>query len=696
MATISSAGIGSGLDVNSIVSQLVALEKQPLKSLALKATTTQAQISAFGDIQSQFAALTDVASRISVASTWGARNGTSSNISAATITATGTANATSFSLDVDQLAKKQSISSVQIASGGFVGAGTLNFSLGTWTGLAASTANDAVQANIDAAATATAAGVTAMSQTSAVKTALASFAIATPAAAAFSTAYGAWADSAAANDHVTPALQAAEDAALAARDSAEADLGVADPAAQTAARSLAATATAAVGLAAFAVGTPATSDYSSKYTAWVDAVAANDHVTPALMTAESDALGARDTAYAALGGADQTSVDGITSAATYTTATTSVANWKSAADASFALSTPRASFGVPSSTFSIDVTATDTVATLAAKINAANGGVVATAFNDGGFDRLLLSSKETGAASGFRVQASGSGDSTNFDNTGLSRLAYDPQTGAFGMASVGVPVQEGGDAVAHINGLKVTSASNTLASNIPGVTIKLLATTTTSYNPVTDAGTKSPLTMTISEDVTPAVKNVSDFVTAYNNLNKTLSGLTKYVAATKTAGLFQGDASVVGLQNVLRSMLGSSSLGASSQYLSDVGLQRQLDGSLTIDTDKLSLAANNGTTLQQLFTSNNGDPMTNGFALKFKALGQGVAASGGSVATKATALQSALDRNTQEQAKVNNRAALFETRVRKQYSALDAQMAQLNALNSYVAQQVTLWNRSTS
>ena len=84
MSTISSVGLGSGLDVNSIVSQLVALEKAPLTTLGLRATTTKAQISAFGDIQSQFASLTDVATRIASASTWSGRNATSSNTSAAT------------------------------------------------------------------------------------------------------------------------------------------------------------------------------------------------------------------------------------------------------------------------------------------------------------------------------------------------------------------------------------------------------------------------------------------------------------------------------------------------------------------------------------------------------------------------------------------------------------------------------------
>lgn len=546
MSTISSTGIGSGLDVNSIVTQLVALEKTPLKTLAVKETNVKAQISAFAEIQSQFAALTEVATRISVASAWGARNASSSNPSAATITATGSANAASFRLDVDQLAKVQSVSSGQFTTGAAVGAGTLTLRLGTWTQSTTAT---------KAAATAT------------------------------------------------------YDAATVTYDAAELAL----------------------------TGDPANT---------------------VLLAARDAALTTRDVALAA----------------------------KTALDAG------RPSFGVASggSDVGITVTSTDTVATVAAKINSANTGVVATAFNDGTGDRLLLSSKETGVATGFRMQ---SGDPA------LAGMVFDPQNKpAVGMATEAV--QYGQDAKARINGLAVTSASNTLASNIPGVTIKLLTTTTTGYDPAVPTGSttevKSPLTMAISEDVTPAVKNVNDFVTAYNTLNKSLTELTKYSAATKTAGLFQGDSSVVGLQNILRNMVGSSSLGASSQRLADMGLERQLDGSLTINTSKLSTAANNGTTLQQLFTSNNNDPMTNGFALKFRDLGRGVATSGGSVYSKAAALQKNLDLNAAAQSKVNDRATLFEARIRKQYSALDAQMASLNALNAYVTQQVAAWNKSTA
>ena len=482
MATISSAGIGSGLDVNSIVTQLVALEKTSLKTLGLKATNLQSQISAFGEIQSQFAALTDVATRISVPGSWGSRTATSSNTSAATVTATPAANAASFSLDVDQLAQLQSTSTAALTPGTLPGAGVLKLQLGSWS-------------------------------------------------------------------------------------------------------------------------------------------------------------------------------------------------------AGGALFTPGNAVAVD-----ITVEATDTLAMIATKLNGANAGVVASVFNDGTNERLLVQSKDTGAAAGFRLQ---SADLT------LSGLVFDPQNKpGVGMAAALIPVQYGQDAKARINGLAVTSATNTLTNNLPGVTVKLLNTSTTGFG--TPGEVRSPLTIKVAEDVTPAVKNVNDFVTAYNTLNKSLTDLTKYVAATKTAGLFQGDSSVVGLQNVLRNMLGSSSLGASSLRLSDVGLERQLDGSLKINTDKLSVVANNGTALQQLFTNNNNNPQTDGFALKLRNFGRGVLAAGGAIASKTAALQTSLARNSTEQTKVNDRAALFESRLRKQYSALDAQMAQLNSLNAYVTQQVAAWNKSTS
>ena len=341
----------------------------------------------------------------------------------------------------------------------------------------------------------------------------------------------------------------------------------------------------------------------------------------------------------------------------------------------------------------IAVTSTDTVATLAAKINSANIGIIAVVFKDGVNDRLQLTSKATGVDAGFRVRVDDTGDLNNTDGTGLSRFGFDPATLAYGMASSGAPAQFGQNASARINGLTVTSSTNTLTDNFPGVTINLVSTTTKGLG--TAGESKSPVTIAVREDVTPSVKNVQDFITAYNALNASLADLTKYDAATKTPSLFQGDAAVLGLQSILRGMLGSISTGSSYSRLADVGIQRKLDGSLSLNTSKLSTAANNGTELVKLFTQDNKNAQSNGFALKFSAFSKAVLATGGAVANKAVALQKVLDRNGVEQTRINDRAAVTEARLRRQYSALDAKMAGLTALNAYVAQQVTSWNKST-
>ena len=588
--TLSSAGIGSGLNVTSIVSQLVALEKAPLTLLGTQATAEQAQISSFGQIQSQISALTDAATAMSNPTAWTASKASSSNTAAASITATSAAQPASFSLDVDALATQQSISSAPVTTGGPVGSGTLSFQLGTWN-------------------TSSAGGAAAT--------------ISTPLTAGGLTING-----------IAVGAVAGTFATLPTQGNAVA---------------------AAINLVSGQSGVTATSSPSGVLT---------------LSTAPGRPINVVATA-------------GATAASGLSSSTSTAAIFVPAT----AAAVPPATTGAVLPPVTVTVGATDTVAAIASKINAAGAGVVATAFNDGSGDRLMLSAQNTGAAMGFRVQSA---------DAPLAGLVFDPQNNpGAGMATAGIPVQYGQDAKARINGIAVTSNSNTLASNIPGVTINLLATTTTGYaGPGT--GVLSPATLNISTDVTPGVGFVQSFVTAYNTLNTTLNSMTKYDAATQTAGMFQGDSAVVGIQNVMRRMLGSTSMGASSQYLSDVGVELQVDGSLNLNTTKLSTAANNGTTLRQLFTNNNNNPATNGFALKFRDFGKAALGIGGMVTNEATALSAVLADNAKQQTAVNDRATALQTQLQAQYSALDAQMASLNALNAYVTQQVTQWNKSTA
>lgn len=469
MASISSPGIGSGIDVQSIVSQLVALEKAPLTKLETQANSIKTKISTYGTISSQVSALGDAAFKLGNASGWNSVTATSSNASAISVKAAAGAPVTSLTMEVSQLAKAQSTASSALASGASVGAGTLTIELGRWN----------------------AGSFTAGSETP-----------------------------------VSVTINAGE----------------------------------------------------------------------------------------------------------------------------------------------------DSLSEIAAKINDADAGVSATVLKDASGERLLLRSKETGAENGFRITASDA-DGNNGDASGLSRLAYN------GTAGTGTTLSQAGrNAMATINGVAIETASNTLSDTLPGLTIQLSQVTT------------APVEIDVSTDQDAIRANVQAFVDAYNSLNNTLATTTKYDEATKTAGTLQGDATAVGLQNALRGMMRSTTASSPFSRLSDIGIEIKTGGAMSLDAEKFSAALGDLEGLKDLFTVKTGDAATEGFGRKIDAFADGLLATDGLVTNRKNALQKSMDRNSDEQDRVNDRAARAEVRYLAQYNAMDANVAKLNSLNSFVTQQIALWN----
>lgn len=334
------------------------------------------------------------------------------------------------------------------------------------------------------------------------------------------------------------------------------------------------------------------------------------------------------------------------------------------------------------SSVSVAVVATETVSEIAKKINTAGAGVTATVLRDGTNERLVIRSSSTGTEAGFRV---------NFPaDSGLSSLSF---TNPSDINSDEGPVfvgQTALDAEVKINGVDVKSATNKMVDVVEGVTLQL--------NQVTTA----PVEITIENDLDAIQKNIQSFVDTYNALNTTLADATKYDAAAKKGGVLQADSTTVALQKNLRALVGSSSVGATFSalspnvsWLSDAGIERQTDGSLKINSTKLTSAMQDTDNLKKLFTANNSDPVTNGFGLKVRDFARGLVAFDGVVTNKSTALQGSITRNSKDQDRVNDRAARVEVQLRKQYNTLDAQMAQMNGLSSYVTAQLAQWNKST-
>ena len=330
----------------------------------------------------------------------------------------------------------------------------------------------------------------------------------------------------------------------------------------------------------------------------------------------------------------------------------------------------------------ITVAPTDTLASVRDKINTAAAGVSATIVTDASGARLVLSSSKTGTANGFRITAADS-DGNNTDPNGLSALAFDPAGGTTGA----VRTQAAANATATINGLSVSSASNVLTDVVQGLSLNLVKLTA------------SPIQITVAQDTASSRTAITGFVTAYNNLAKLLSSDIKYDSSTKAAGVLQADSTAVSLQRQLRNMLGASSASSSVfATLSQAGLELQADGTLKINDTKLTAAMGNMPEVKKLFASNDvaGKGANDGFALRLRKFGDAVLGTDGMLTTRTAGLNTSLTANTKNQDAMSTRLAATEARMRAQYSALDTKMATLNALNTYMTQQIANWNKSTA
>ena len=207
-------------------------------------------------------------------------------------------------------------------------------------------------------------------------------------------------------------------------------------------------------------------------------------------------------------------------------------------------------------------------------INDADAGVSASIVNDGSGDRLVIASDDTGLSNALKITAVDD-DGNHTDNAGLSQLIYDASTGGISNLSETVAA---GNAELVIDGIAISKASNTITDALEGVTLNLLK-----------AEVGQTTTLSVSKDTASIVKNFSDFVDAYNELNETLTNVSQYNAETQQASILTGDFTVRLLQGQVRGLLSDAIETADgTATLSDLGIAFQKDGSLEFDSSKLS------------------------------------------------------------------------------------------------------------
>ena len=203
-----------------------------------------------------------------------------------------------------------------------------------------------------------------------------------------------------------------------------------------------------------------------------------------------------------------------------------------------------------------------TLNNLATSINKQAGGVKASIVGTSEGSRLVLQSSGTGSSAAFSISGTGALKQFNYSSA--------TNTGSSGE----VRAQAASNATLTLNGIPITSATNTLSSAVAGATISLAS-----------SGNAS---LTVSSAPTGLSSNLNSVVSSLNSAISAISSATKFSSkkssgssTTSSAGPLLGNFSASNLQNELMSAI--SSLAASGLSASQVGLSISSSGKVSFN-----------------------------------------------------------------------------------------------------------------
>jgi len=327
-------------------------------------------------------------------------------------------------------------------------------------------------------------------------------------------------------------------------------------------------------------------------------------------------------------------------------------------------------------THTLDLTGGDTSLNgLVKAINAKTDiGVNATIVNDGGASpyRLLLTSRATGTqAAVSEISVAGNADLQAFLGTSIT-------TDASGSTSSNptIQVQAAQDATLSVNGIAITSHTNTVDNVIDGVTLSLNKVTTTATS------------LTLSRDNSVAKKAITDFVSAYNTLQSTMKSLTAFDVDSQTSSVLTGDSVARSVQTRMQGALTGAIDSTTGTTLASIGITTDpTTGQLKVDQTKLDKAlSGNMNGVKSLLTG------STGIGTRVGATADTFTRSGGIFSTTTDGLNKTIaDIKKQYDATsslIDQRMATYRT----QFTQLDSMVTQMNSLSSYLTQQLTALN----
>lgn len=314
--------------------------------------------------------------------------------------------------------------------------------------------------------------------------------------------------------------------------------------------------------------------------------------------------------------------------------------------------------GTSSKSISVDA-GNNTLSGIRDAINAAGAGVTASIVNDGSSNgyHLMLKSDNTGTSNAVTLT----------DSSGT--LAFTEK-------------QAAQDAQVKINGLDITSASNSISSAVSGVTFNLA-----------QAQAGKTVNISVSQDTGGFSSAVKSLVDKYNAVVDAVAQVSSYDAANKQAGPLLSDSSIRSAVQRVRNLMGEAVSGLSGSVTrpQDIGITTQRDGKLAFDTTKFNKAVSaDKSGAISLFASDTG--LSNKLD---KALG-GILDKGGILDARSSGIQKTIAGIGKERDALNTRMAAYQDRLLKQYNSMDSLVARLNSTGAAFSQQMSALTNSSS
>ncbi|WP_334076796.1 flagellar filament capping protein FliD [Paenibacillus sanfengchensis] len=321
--------------------------------------------------------------------------------------------------------------------------------------------------------------------------------------------------------------------------------------------------------------------------------------------------------------------------------------------------------------------------------------------------RLVLTSKETGAAHEINFMD----PITNWSTlTPEDRKQVLQPTGdhpvifmssavksALGFDAADAHIQTASDAQLTINGVAVSSASNSIKDAIPGVTMQLTA--------IGDS------TVKVSQDTDKIVGKVQAFVNAYNDIVKTIKANTPKSSKNSDGSLtltLQGDSTLRSLRNELGSWMDSIVGNVQGfKLLSDIGLEvdkgvktaADMTGEIKFDAELFkSKLAENPEAVQKMFTASttNGDAVDGIGALFEKNLTPWTRSTDGYMASRITAYESDIKFITEQLDNMDLRLKKRQATLESKFVNMEKVMSGLNNQLTWIKGQVASLTKSSS